>query len=613
MKAALQWTRSLSFKMWIVPLVAVVALVGSAIYAMGKQDGLVQTNLESKTREHVEVAMSVVEYAYSLETSGAVTHEEAQSAALGAIEAMRYDGDQYFWINDHTPTVIMHAAKPELNGVDVSGTEDANGVKLFVEFVNVVEADGAGFVSYLWPKAGQGEPEAKISYVAGFEPWGWIVGTGIYESDVAGLVSAEVNANRTGFILFAGIALLIIGPLTWLISRRITKSMKEMSETADRLATKDLVELRDAADAIAAGDLTRSVSVTTDRIAVKTEDEVGATQASFNEMLDRMAETGDAFDRMTRSLRGLVRDTSSIADEVDAGSDGLASASDEGARAAAEVATSITDVATAASSNAEISREVADAVSAITSELEAAMPAIAAVAEASHEAERRTSEGEDRVTQAVATMDSITQSIGRISDRITAMGEHSQKVEQIVDVIRSIADQTNLLALNAAIEAARAGEHGRGFSVVASEVKSLAEESAASTDQIAGIVSQIQVLLAGLVAEMGSGQEGVAKGTEVVAAAGEAFASIASTVRDISARSAAVDSSTQGIRAAADTIGARAGSLVDVADETSNTSETVAAAAEESAATSEEIGATAEMLSTAAARLQENLAQFSVD
>ncbi len=613
MSAALKWTKSISAKMWVVPLIAVVALVGSAFYSMDKQDGLVQTNLESKTREHVEVALSVVQYAYTLEESGALPRPEAQAVALDAIAAMRYDGSQYFWINDHNPTVIMHAAKPELNGVDVSGTEDANGVKLFVEFVNTVEADGAGFVSYLWPKAGQDEPEAKISYVAGFEPWGWIVGTGIYESDVAGLVAEEVDSNKTALLMFAGIALMIIGPMTWLISRRITRSMKEMAETAGRMAEQDLAELRDAADAIAGGDLTRTVAVNAERLEVRTQDEIGATQTSFNEMLDRIDETGSAFDRMTKALRDLVRGASSIAGEVDAGSDGLASASDEGARAAAEVATSITDVATAASSNAETSREVADAVRTITEELEAAIPAIAAVAEASHQAEERTAEGEERVVQAVATMDTITQSIGRISDRVTAMGEHSQKVEQIVDVIRSIAEQTNLLALNAAIEAARAGEHGRGFSVVASEVKSLAEESAASTDQIADIVAQIQSLVSDLVDEMSAGQDGVAAGSEVVASAGEAFSSIASTVREISQRSAAVDASTQGIRTAAETIGRQASSLVDTADETSNTSETVAAAAEESAATSQEIGATAEMLSAAAARLQGNLSQFSVD
>jgi methyl-accepting chemotaxis protein len=611
MKRSLNW-RSIAVKLWIVPLIGVLGIVAGALFSLNRQDLLVHTNLESKTREHVETAISVIQAAYDTELSGELTEEEAQAQAIAAVSAMRYGGDQYFWINDHNPTIIMHAVKPELDGTDASETVDPNGVHLFVEFVSVVEADGAGFVSYEWPKAGQDEPEPKISYVAGFEPWGWIVGTGIYESDVAGVVADEVSVTRTGLIAIALAAVLIIGPMTWWMSRRVTRSLKDMADSAEMLATKDLAELRDAANDIASGDLRRSVTVTAQRLEVRSKDEIGAATQSFNEMLDRITETGAAFDKMTKALRSLVRDASQIASEVEAGSGGLAGASDEGARAAAEVATSITDVAAAASANAGMSREVADAVTTITRELEEAIPAIAAVSDASHQAEERTTDGEARVADAVASMDAITASIARISDRVTAMGEHSQKVEQIVDVIRSIADQTNLLALNAAIEAARAGEHGRGFSVVASEVKSLAEESAASTDQIADIVDQIQALLQDLVAEMTSGREGVLAGAEVVAAAGEAFGSIAESVREISQRSAAVDSSAQGIKAAAASIEGRAGSMVGLADETSNSSESVAAAAEESAATSQEIGATAEVLSTAAARLQESLARFTL-
>jgi methyl-accepting chemotaxis protein len=612
MKVRFNW-RSIAVRLWIVPVVAIVAIGVSTLFAMNAQDSLVHTNLESKTREHVETAVSVIEAAYAAEQAGERTTEEAQGLALSAIEAMRYDGEQYFWINAYDTTIIMHPIKPELNGTLGSEIVDANGVQLFSEFVKVVEADGAGFVGYLWPKAGQDEPEPKISYVAGFEPWGWIVGSGIYESDVNGLVAEEMNASKNAMLVLGLGALLIIAPLTWRISRRITRSLKDMAASAERLATTDLVELRDVADAIAGGDLTRTVAVNAERLEVKSKDEIGVTTRSFNDMLDRVAESGEAFDRMAQALRSLVRDATQIAGEVNAGSDGLASASDESARAAAEVATSITDVAAAASSNADTSRELADAVATIARELDEAIPAIAAVSEASGQAEARTAQGEARVAKAIESMDAITASITRISDRVTAMGEHSQKVEQIVDVIRSIAEQTNLLALNAAIEAARAGEHGRGFSVVASEVKSLAEESAASTDQIAEIVTQIQTLLQGLVEEMGSGQDGVTAGAEVVASAGEAFASIAESVREISNRSAAVDTSAQGIKVAADTIGARTGSLVGLADETSTSSETVAAAAEESAATSQEIGATAEVLSNAATRLKDSLTRFVVE
>lgn len=613
MSEKLGWRHSIGVKLWIVPVIAVVALLVSALFAVSKQDGLINTNLEAKTREHIEAAVGVLEYAYAQEQAGAATQEDAQAFALGALETMRYDGSQYFFVIDHGPNVVMHPIKPDLNGADVSQTKDENGVFLFQEFVDTVEADGAGFVGYLWPKAGQEAPEAKISYVQGFEPWGWIVGTGIYESDVAGLVGAEASANRNALFGLVLVVFLVVGPLTWLVTRRIVHSLGEMSAAAKRLAVEDLVELSGAAEAIANGDLTKSVDVREDRLEVTSKDEIGATQAAFNDMLDRIAETGSAFGRMTVSLRSLVVDANKIASEVDAGSDGLAAASDEGARAATEVATSITDVANSASTNVDTSREVADAVSTIGRELEEAVPAIAAVVEASQEAEARTADGEQKVQQAVAKMDSITESIGRISERIIAMGEHSQKVEQIVDVIRSIADQTNLLALNAAIEAARAGEHGRGFSVVASEVKSLAEESAASTDEIADIVGQIKTLVDDLVDEMSSGQADVSTGAEVVASAGVAFSEISQTVSEITQRTAAVNTSTQGIRAAAESIGQRASSLVGVAEDTSSSSETVAAAAEEAAATSEEIGATAEMLSGAAARLQENLSRFSTD
>ena len=115
-----------------------------------------------KTQEHTELALSLITHFHALEASGTMTRESAQQAAADAVRDLRYDGTEYFWINDTTPTVVMHPIKAELEGQDVSMLEDADGTRLFVEFVDVVEADGAGFVDYLWPKPGEEDAQPKV-------------------------------------------------------------------------------------------------------------------------------------------------------------------------------------------------------------------------------------------------------------------------------------------------------------------------------------------------------------------------------------------------------------------------------------------------------------------
>ena len=124
-------------------------------------------------------ALGIFDKYYKMEQAGTLTREQAQAAAKDVIGAMRYGADGYFWINDMHPVMVMHPIKPALNGTDISQMKDPTGKFLFVEFVNKVKKDGKGFVDYYWPKPGADEPVLKYSYVAGFEPWGWIVGTGV--------------------------------------------------------------------------------------------------------------------------------------------------------------------------------------------------------------------------------------------------------------------------------------------------------------------------------------------------------------------------------------------------------------------------------------------------
>lgn len=100
--------------------------------------------------------------------------------ALKVVKSMRYAGDNYLWINDMQPVMIMHPMKPALDGKNLSDLKDPNGKHLFNEFVRVCAADGDGFVDYMWPKPGKDKPVAKLSYVRLFKPWNWIIGTGVY-------------------------------------------------------------------------------------------------------------------------------------------------------------------------------------------------------------------------------------------------------------------------------------------------------------------------------------------------------------------------------------------------------------------------------------------------
>ncbi|MEW6427419.1 MAG: cache domain-containing protein [Thermodesulfobacteriota bacterium] len=123
--------------------------------------------------------------------------ENAEAAikadALAMVRNLRYGADnkEYFWINDTTPAMVMHPFKPEMEGQDLGGFADPDGKKLFVEMVEVCRRDGQGFVEYSWPRPGADKPQPKLSSVRLFEPWGWIIGTGIYIDDIDVRVAAR--------------------------------------------------------------------------------------------------------------------------------------------------------------------------------------------------------------------------------------------------------------------------------------------------------------------------------------------------------------------------------------------------------------------------------------
>ena len=205
-------------------LLSISAVLGVIVLAsvfLVSERTLVLQERESAVRQTVELAHGVVAHFQEQAVQGKLTQDDAKLRAMEAVRGLRYSGDEYFWINDMHPTMLMHAAKPEMQGKDLSGFKSSVGQFLFNDFVKVVKADGAGFVSYLWPKPGHSDPVLKVSYVKGFAPWGWVIGSGVYVDNVDTAIMGRAAGFVAGTLLLVSV-LLAVG---WVISRSILKQL----------------------------------------------------------------------------------------------------------------------------------------------------------------------------------------------------------------------------------------------------------------------------------------------------------------------------------------------------------------------------------------------------
>ncbi len=432
---------SLPVRLRMVALVVLtaVSLACLTVVAVGGVERRITAERTTATQHVVETALGVVQHYGALADAGDLTVDEAQAAALVALEGMRYAGEEYFWVNDMGPTMLMHPFKPELNGTDLTANEDPDGLRLFVEMVRVVQADGAGTVAYQWPKPGAEAPQPKVSYVAGYEPWGWVVGSGIYVDDVRSAAVADTGP----ILLVALLALALLTAAGLTVSRSIT------------------APLRRATDALASGDLHARLDPGTGRT------ELDALAVALNTTLDRTATATTAVSASAEAVTGAVG-------TLLGSSESLSENVQHSTRQAQDVAASASQVAGRI-----------DAVAAGAQQMGASIGEIS----------RNTAEVASIAGQAVEIASRTTRTVEEL-------GTSSAQIGSVVKVITGIAEQTNLLALNATIEAARAGASGKGFAVVASEVKDLAQETARATGEIAGQVEAIQQAVARAVDEI---------------------------------------------------------------------------------------------------------------
>jgi methyl-accepting chemotaxis protein len=412
-------------------------------------------------------------------------------------------------------------------------------------------------------------------YYIGYGPvetTNWSVATTVTKDEVY----APLKNMTKNLIIYFTITILILISITYFLLKKMLKNVSSMSEIIKK---------------VSAGDLTH-------RLDYRSKDELGQVSNDLNSMLDH--------------LKGLIHSVQDHAAQVAASSEQLNSSTEQTAEAAQIVARTIDAVTEGALQQSSSTKKVAETTEKMSEMFLRISSNSEMAARNSEEAVQKAKRGEDTVVSAVAQMETIKETVDNAADTIVKLGERSKEIGKIVETISDISNQTNLLALNAAIEASHAGEHGQGFSVVANEVKKLAEESKQSAGKISEVIKEIQSETDIAVTSITHGTHEVKKGSEVIQNTGMTFHEITSIVSQVFEQMKDVSSAIRELSLNTKHIVEMAQDVDKLAASAREQFENVAGTTEEQTATLEEIASASQELSSMASSLQDSISRFKI-
>ncbi|MBP2298590.1 cache domain-containing protein [Azospirillum picis] len=463
--------RSIKAKLLILQGLFLVAILASGVWSAASKRATMIEGYRNSIEAVVQTSLSIIKSYDARAAKGEFGREEAQALAKDSLRSLRFFGGEYMFGYEFDGLNVFHGVRPDLEGTrKLADFKDSNGVLVIRGLIDSARS-GNGFLIYNFPKAGGSEPMPKLAYAAIYEPWGWMIGTGVYIDDV----DAAFRATLVETLLVTLLAALLLGLFGFRLVSRIGKGLDGIGRATGRIAAGELaaeVEGTDRPDEI--GTLSRSVE-TLRRSAIEAED-LRRRHADLEARQERerraaMAQLADEFER---TVGGLVR-------------------------AVAESAGSLSQTSGAMSAGAEQTKRLMD---------EAAHAAgttsgnVQAVAGATEELAASIREISQQIAQSANGSARAVEDVRRTYALIEQLDGVARRTVEVVDLIRSIAAQTNLLALNATIEAARAGEAGKGFAVVASEVKNLANQTAKATDDVQAQIAAMTDATASVVEAM---------------------------------------------------------------------------------------------------------------
>ncbi|HVJ55558.1 MAG TPA: methyl-accepting chemotaxis protein [Aliidongia sp.] len=442
----------------LVGAAALIAVTGFVLQLLALYGTMVDER-RAALRNEVATAVSLIQPFVAEAAAGRLTEAEAMERAKAALRPIRYGAGDYFFVFDHEGVSLVMGPKPETEGKHRLDDKDANGVRYVAELITAAN-QGGGYIDYSYPRAGQQIPLPKTAYAVDVAPWHWVVGSGVYIDDIDTVFMVRARETAAGAV---GL-LVVLGLSAWLIARGIVRPLRSITAIMSRLATGDT-----------------NVALPTER-----RDEVGDMARAVDVFKDSMIEAGRLRGEQEEQKRQAELDKKRVLNEMaDEFERGVLTSLDTLTAAASQMRTTSQSM----SSTAEQTSSQATTVAAAAEQASANVQTVAAATE---ELSSSISEISRQVTQSAKVAGQAVEEATRTDATMQGLSAAAQKIGEVVKLISDIASQTNLLALNATIEAARAGEAGKGFAVVATEVKSLATQTASATEEISAQVAAMR-------------------------------------------------------------------------------------------------------------------------
>jgi len=520
----------LSTRLIIMVVITLVGMLVIAVFgAISARNALLES-YKQEIRHAVQIPYNIMVHYQAQESAGKLSHDEAQRLAKEAVKNARFSGEDkksnYFYVYSLEGVGVL-PPKEEWVGQNLLGKiKDGKGRLTLDDLLAAVKSAPEGYVDTDFPRPGGKEPVPKLQFVMKFEPWGWMIGAGIYVDDLD-RVFRDRLATQLGIAL---IPILVTCIVAIMISRSVFREIGGEPVVAAEIMRR-----------VAEGDLTTKFG----------NAQPGSLLATLDHMVSGLRQI---ISQISQNARTLL----TSAEQINTAASGVAKAAQQQSDATSSMAAAIEEMTV---SSSHISESASD------------------TEKYSQEAVELSNLGTVKVRQATQAIQQIASTVAGASTSIQALNERANQISSIAGVIKDIAGQTNLLALNAAIEAARAGEQGRGFAVVADEVRKLAERTSMATAEIEQMISGIQNETEGAVNAMSSALPVVEQGVALSNSAAESLHGIESGAQQTLNRISEVANSTREQSSASTSIAQRVEQIAQMVEQTSQTMRSAAESA----------------------------------